>query len=83
MARRIVKEQPFDMSYTITFSGVTVGDGKPTTTTQMIHDKLLYVLEKLLLEGNIRDFQISVQRNNIVEAHKTIAKSKEPVEKRG
>lgn len=56
---------PFNVAYTISFSGRTVSDGVPTTTSQMIRDKLIYLLEDCLAKGYIHDYTISAVINNI------------------
>lgn len=55
---------PFDVSYTISFSGRTMSDGKPTTTTQMIKDRIIETLEICISKGYIQDYTISAQIND-------------------
>lgn len=67
---------PFDVTYTISFSGRSKSDGLKTITPQIIRDKLLAVLEDLIAQEYIREYTISVERNNIQEAKKTLKKNK-------
>lgn len=64
MKKRIKLNDPFDVTYSITFSGKTISDGVPTSTTQMIRDKIIYLLEDCISKGYINDYQISAERNN-------------------
>lgn len=69
--------KPFDITYTITFSGRTISDGIPTTTTPMIKDKIIYLLEECIAKGWIRDYSLSAETNNIEKAINTLKKAKE------
>jgi hypothetical protein len=67
---------PFDVSYTVSFSGRTVSDGVPTTTTQMIRDKLIYLLEDCISKGYIKEYTISAVVNNIKPTKRVADKAK-------
>lgn len=68
--------KPFDVTYTISFSGRTIADGVPTTTTPMIRDKIIYLLEDCIAKGFIRDYTITAELNNLKVARKTLAKAR-------
>lgn len=76
MKKRKPLDEPFDVEYTISFSGRTISDGVPTTTTPMIRDKIIYLLEDCLAKGFIRDYHVSAQINNIETAKAVLRKSK-------
>lgn len=67
---------PFDVTYTISFSGRTQIDGTVTVTPAMMVDEVKHLLEKNLAKGYIGGFTISVSRNNIAEAKKVLARSR-------
>lgn len=71
----IFKSGAFDVSYTISFSGMINPDGE-VVTPQMVRDKILYTLEKLIMEGYIREFSVTVVRNNLKEAYTVLEKNK-------
>lgn len=68
---------PFDVEYTIRFTGRSQADGVKTMTSQMVRDKIIYLLDEMVKDGHIRDYQVSVVKNNIKEAEATIRKSKQ------
>lgn len=74
----IFKSGAFDVSYTISFSGITNPSHTDLVTPQMVRDKIIYSLEKLMMEGRIREFSISIIRNNLKEAYSTLKKSNLP-----
>lgn len=71
----IFKSGAFDVSYTINFSGIVNPEGD-VVTPQMVRDKIMYTLEKLIMEGYIREFSVTVVRNNLKEAYTVLAKNK-------
>lgn len=70
-------DDPFDVTYELSFSGRTKSDGELTVTAQMIRDKLLHILSDMQVQGHIREYRVSVVRNNLAEAHKIVKRSKE------
>jgi hypothetical protein len=68
---------PFDVTYELSFSGRTKSDGEFTVTAQMVRDKLLHILDEMQEQGHIREYRVSVVRNNIEEANKVVKRSKE------
>lgn len=68
--------EPYDITITFNFSGITQGDGVPTLTPNMLIDKKVAPLDKALLNDQIRDYKVELKVNNLREARTTIAKSK-------
>lgn len=77
MKQPLRRDDPFDVTYELSFSGRTKSDGELTVTAQMIRDKLLHILDEMQEQGHIREYRVSVVRNNIKEADKVIKRSKE------
>lgn len=57
--------QPFSVSYTISFKGRTKSNGVKTITAEMIKDKMLNVLVDYLHEGHLEEWTVSAQLNHI------------------
>lgn len=70
----------FDVTYNISFSGRTKGDGEMTVTSQMVRDKILGVLELMILQGFITEYTMSAEFNNIQQAKHILKKNKEKKE---
>lgn len=71
------KDRPFSVEYEISFSGLTKIDGVVTVTSGMIRDKILEVLEKALMEGQITQYRMSAEINLIQEARSRAKRKRE------
>lgn len=52
---------PYNVSYTISFAGRTKSDGYLTVTSMIIRDKIIAVLEEMLLKGFIESYEVKAK----------------------